>query len=170
MDHLTNQALGALLPAELNDFIQAHVLHPHSVVQHAVRQANVVLNNIYKTMIPVIEPFFDRLLDAINENQGTTGLLLVVAVITAVLVVMNWIRRIMMWWTRMVAKLSFYAILALLLAAVWQRGLTTTARDLVVFGSKLAGYGAALKDVWMEEYDRYESQSAGTGAGRSGHR
>lgn len=170
MEHFTNQALGALLPAELNAFIQTHVLHPRSPVQHIVRQVNVVLNNFFKTMYPVIEPLFDRLVDTINENQGTTGLLLVVAVITAVLVVMNWIRKMMLWWTRMVAKLSFYAIVAVLLAAVWQRGLMTTARDMVVFGSKLLGYGAALKDVWMEEYDRYESQSAGVGRGHPGHR
>lgn len=170
MDHATNAALRGLLPAEMNDFIQTHILHPRSPVQHLARQANVLINNFFKTLYPIIEPLFDRLVDAINENQGTTGLLLVVAVVTVVMVVMNWIRRLMMWWTRMLAKLTFYAIVVALLAGVWQRGLMTTARDLVVVGSKLAGYGAALKDVWMEEYDRYESQSAGAGSGRSGHR
>ena len=170
MDAFQNQALAALLPPELNDFIQTHILHPRSPVQHIARQAKIVLANFFKVLQPVIESLFDRLIYAINENQGTTGLLLVVAVITAVVVIMSWIQRMMMWWTRFLLKLGTYAVLAIVVAAVWQRGLMTTARDLVVFGSKLVGYGAVLKDVWMEEYDRYESQSAGAGRSRSGNR
>ena len=40
-----------------------------------------------------------------------------------------------------------------------------TVKDAVVVVSKVAGYGAALKDVWISEYRRYEAQqNAGPGA------
>lgn len=164
MDPFTNQALAALLPPEMVDYLQTHVLHPSSPVQVFLRRASLQIHHAVAAVLPVISPLIDRLLDAMSENQGATGLIITLAVITAVVVIMNWIRRLVMWWTRLVARVAFWAVVALIVAAAWERGLTRSARDVVAFAAKVVGYMAALKDVWNNEYDRYESQRFGAGA------
>ena len=169
MDPFTNQALSALLPPEMVEYIHAHILHPSSPVQVFLRKASLSIQYAVGAVVPVISPVIDRLLDAMSENQGATGLVVALAVITAVVVVMNWLRRLVVWWTRQLARLAFWAVVALVVAAVWERGLTRSARDVVVLASKFAGYLAALKDVWVDEYNHYESQRVGR-AGTRGPR
>ncbi|KFH48092.1 hypothetical protein ACRE_010520 [Hapsidospora chrysogenum ATCC 11550] len=174
MDPFTSQALSALLPPEMVDYLYTHVLHPSSPVQSFLRSASLWIQHAVSAAIPIVGPLLDRLLDAMSEHQGATGLVVALAVVTAVVVIMNWVRRLVMWWTRLVARLTFWTVVVLVVAAVWQRGLMITARDLVVFASKILGYLAALRDVWVDEYNHYESQqrtgASGARGSRSSHR
>lgn len=69
------------------------------------------------------------------------------------------------WVTGLMFRLVFWACVAAAAAVVVQRGPEQTVRDAVVVVSKVAGYGAALRDVWVSEYRRYEAQqSEGPGA------
>lgn len=170
MDPFTSQALSALLPPEMVEYINTYILHPSSPVQVFLRKASLSIQYAVGAVLPVISPLIDRLLDAMSENQGATGLIVALAVITAVVVVMNWLRRLVVWWTRQLARVAFWAVVALVVAAVWERGLTRSARDVVVFASKFVGYLAALKDVWVDEYNHYESQRVGAASGAGGPR
>ena len=163
MDPLTNQALSTFLPPEMVEYIQANFLHPRSPLQLILRKASLFAHRAVGAVLPVLNPLVDRLFDAINENQGATGLILALAVVTAVVIIMNWIRRVVMWWTRLVARITFWAFIALAVAAAWERGFLQSARDVVVVVSKFAGYLAALKDVWISEYNHYENQRMGAG-------
>merc|ERR1719160_605481 len=64
----------------------------------------------------------------------------------------------MMWWARFTMVLAFYAAIVVVIAIAWERGPARSLRDVVVVASKIVGYLASLREVWVQEYDRYESQ------------
>lgn len=171
MDPLTNQALSSLLPPEMIEYLRVHVLHPQSPVQTILREASEYAKRGVDAVLPLVLPLLDRVAAAVSENQGAAGLVLVAIVLTVVVVVLNWIRRLMMWWTRLVTRILYYAFLVAVASAVWQRGIFQTAEDVVVFASKLMGYAGAVKDIWINEYNHYESQRVASASGQySSHR
>lgn len=93
-------------------------------------------------------------------------------VLATVVIILNWIRRLLMWWTRMAMRIATWAFLLALAAWIWERGVFESARDMAVMGGKIVGYLAVIKDVWLQEYDRYEAQQgmAGTRGTASGRR
>lgn len=64
----------------------------------------------------------------------------------------------MLWVTALLMRVVFWTCVVSAVAFVYQRGMEQTARDAVVVGAKIAGYGAAVRDVWWREYRRYEAQ------------
>lgn len=97
-------------------------------------------------------------------------MLLVAGVLALVLAVqvLSWIRRAVAWFARLLFRLAFWTCVALGVAFVWQRGPEQTARDAVVVVSKVVGFGAAMRDVWVSEYRRYEAQGNHGGGGGGG--
>ncbi|CAG9938177.1 unnamed protein product [Clonostachys rosea f. rosea IK726] len=77
---------------------------------------------------------------------------------------------LMMWWTRVMARLALWGVVAALVAFMWSRGPEQTVRDVVVVISKVMGFGAAVKDIWLEEYRQYESQQRAGSASRAAQR
>jgi len=66
----------------------------------------------------------------------------------------------MVWWFKLVIRLAFWAVVVLIISAVWQRGVERTVRDLV-------GWGQELSEVWWREYrrwDGYQNQGWNQGA------
>jgi len=75
--------------------------------------------------------------------------------------VLNFIRRMMVWWFKLVMRIAFWTVVVLVISAVWQRGLERTAGDLV-------GWGQELSEVWWREYRRWEGyQNQGRPQGRN---
>ncbi|KAL6868653.1 hypothetical protein J3F83DRAFT_761178 [Trichoderma novae-zelandiae] len=153
---LATQLLTSLLPPTVVSLIDAHLLSPLSPVQVLKRQ---LLAHAARLQ-PVVQPLVDRLLLLLSSHQATLDTLLPVATIVAAVVVLNWLRRLVLWWTRLVFRALFWALVAAFAAFVWNRGVVASARDAAVLGAKVAGYVAVLKDVWMDEYKRYEGQQA----------
>ncbi|KAH7170832.1 hypothetical protein EDB81DRAFT_181106 [Dactylonectria macrodidyma] len=168
---LTLHLLSAFLPADLVATINNHILDPSSPVQVLQRGAVAQLQHLLSAAYPVLQPLFERLLDAMAENQGLVGVIASLLVLATVLVVLNWIRRLLMWWTRLALRVASWAALVAIAAWVWDRGVFESARDVAVGGGKIVGYLAFLKDVWVDEYNRYEAQQGMAGAqGRSSGR
>ncbi len=125
-------------------------------------------------MYRFVEPAVDRVTLALYNSPDIVVLVFVVLVIALTIQVLAWVRRIMMWWTRLAFRVVFWTFVIGLIAAVWERGLEASLRDAIVIASKIAGYAAAVKDIWMREYQKYDAQSrAGSspklgGAGRGG--
>ncbi|KAF4983494.1 hypothetical protein FZEAL_1117 [Fusarium zealandicum] len=69
-------------------------------------------------------------------------------------------------------RIATWAVLFALAAWIWERGVFESARDMAVAGGKVVGYLAVIKDVWLEEYNRYEAQQgvAGSTGASSGRR
>lgn len=167
---LTAVLLRSLLPAELADSISTHVLHPDSPVQILKRRATVEAERVLRALYPLVQPLIDRAVALAAESEGLVGAVVAITLVTTVVMVLIWIQRLAMWLTRLAMRLTFWAILLVIVAAVWQRGPLESARDAAVVLGKVAGYLAALKNIWLEEYDRYESQQTNNGGGRRSSR
>lgn len=168
---LTTHLLSAFLPPELVDSIHTHLLHPHAPLQVLKRNAIIQAQRLFNAAYPVLQPLFERLLNVMAENQGLVGVIASLLVLATVLVVLNWIRRLLLWWTRLTLRIASWAAFVAVAAWVWDRGVFESARDVAVVGGKIVGYLALLKDVWVDEYNRYEAQQGMAGAsGRSSGR
>ncbi|KHO00115.1 uncharacterized protein MAM_02038 [Metarhizium album ARSEF 1941] len=139
---LTSRLLTELLPPEVAVSVRTHLLDPRALA----------------SLGPVVQPLADRTAAAVADNQGVTGLVALLCAVTAVVVVMNWIRRLILWWARLVARVVFWSAAAALLAWVCNRGVVESLRDAAVVGGRVAGYLAVLKDFWWQEYERYEAR------------
>ncbi|KAF4505005.1 hypothetical protein G6O67_007003 [Ophiocordyceps sinensis] len=143
--------LAGLLPPELAGPVRQHLLHPQSPLQacrrHVVAYARAAA-----------AAAADVALGLAAENQGLAGGLALLALLAAALVVVHWVGRLVMWWTRVALRLASWAIVAALAAWVWNRGPAASLTDAVVLAGRVLGYLAVLKDVWLEEYNRYEGQ------------
>ncbi|KAH6898446.1 hypothetical protein B0T10DRAFT_109275 [Thelonectria olida] len=162
---LTEHLLAAFLPDDLVDSIRTHVLHPHAPLQVLRRSLTLHAQRLLSAAYPVVQPLLERLLGAMAENQGLVGVIASLLVLATFLVVLNWIRRLLMWWTRFTLRIATYAAFVGVAAWVYDRGIFESARDVAVIGAKVVGYMAVLKDVWVDEYNRYEAQQ-GMATGR----
>lgn len=164
---LTTHLLSTILPPDYVDFIHDNFLHSQAPFQTFKRQALAQAQQGLEFLYPIVQPFIDRLLILMADNQGLVGLAVAVAVITAVLVVLNWVRRFAMWCAWMSMRIVMLTVLVAVGAYVWERGVFETSRALVVGGGKFMGYLSVLKNVWLDEYNRYEEQQA-MGSARAG--
>ncbi|EKJ79802.1 hypothetical protein HYE67_008353 [Fusarium culmorum] len=160
----------SFLPPELAETVQKHILSPRSPVQVVVRNVLVQAQNVIDTVTPIVEPILDRVMILLAENQGLVGVIASLLVLATVVIILNWIRRLLMWWTRMAMRIMTWAFMFALAAWIWERGVFESARDMTVIGARILGYLAVIKDVWLQEYDRYEAQQgmAGTRGPASG--
>ncbi|KAJ4137761.1 hypothetical protein NW768_003351 [Fusarium equiseti] len=165
--NMATHLLTALLPPELADSVQKHILHPSSPVQIVAHNVLVQAQNLLDTVAPILEPIFDRVMILLAENQGLVGVIASLVVLATVVIILNWIRRLLMWWTRMAMRIVTWAFLFAIAAWIYERGVFESARDMTVMGAKIVGYLTVIKDVWLQEYDRYEAQQGM--AGTRGH-
>jgi hypothetical protein len=92
----------------------------------------------------------------------SVGIVLLSILIT--LQLLNWLRRIMMWWLRLLFRIAFWSVVVMVVSAVWQRGLEQTVQD-------ISGWVEEVRGVWWSEYRRWEGvQRQTSSAGRGGYR
>ena len=172
-DTIITYLLAGILPPDVVESIHTHILHPHAPFQIYKRRALVEAQRGLNAIYPFIQPFADRTIALVAENQGVAGLLVAMVLLGAVVAVVSLVHRVLMWCTRMAMRVVFWASVFAVAAWAWQRGPLETARDAVVMGSKIAGLLAGIGNFWLEEYNRYEGQqkeSGGRGSGRSSGR
>ncbi|KAL7950625.1 hypothetical protein V8C42DRAFT_126236 [Trichoderma barbatum] len=157
---LLKQFLASFLPPNAVALIDTHILDPRSPIQMLKRQALAQARRGASAVIPLVQPVAERGMAALAQHQGMLDVLLPLATVVATLVVLNWIRRLVLWWTRLVMRAVVWAALVALAAWVCNRGVLESARDAAVIGAKVMGYMAVLKNVWLDEYKRYEGQQA----------
>lgn len=116
-------------------------------------------------MAPILGPVFDRLTQALYGSPDIVVLGFFCLILVLVFQILSWLRRALVFWTRIAFRMAFYAGLAALAASVWQRGLEASWSDAVAIGATLLKYGGWVNDIWMNEYRKYEEQ----GQKRGGH-
>ncbi|POS72170.1 hypothetical protein DHEL01_v209438 [Diaporthe helianthi] len=163
-----NFARKALFSQETRTLLNQHVLNPSSPLQTLRRQFADLLSTMYNG---IMSPFLDRLAQALSNSPDLFILVFAVVVLVLALQVLLWVRRLVAWFTTLVLRLVFWACIAALVAALWQRGPDQAAKDLAAFVGAVAGYGQLLysytRDIWLREYERYEAQqSYGATAGQ----
>ncbi|KAG5916992.1 hypothetical protein E4U09_006666 [Claviceps aff. purpurea] len=166
---LTSRLLTELLPPDLAASLRQHLFNPRAPLQIYKRQLSWYLHRGLASIQPHVQPLVDRLTDLVFDNQSLMGMVVLLAVLAGVVMVMNWIRRLVMWWTRLALRAVFWAGVMLVVAWVWNRGVGESLREGAVVGGKVVGYLGLLRDFWVQEYERYEANgSRGRGTrGRS---
>lgn len=167
METLLLPVLSGVLPPEMVVWIKANILNPHSTFQIYKRHALVHAQRGLEAVYPIIQPLVDRFL----ANEGLVGFAALLTLLVAVFLVVSWVHRVVMWWTRLAMRAVFWMAVFGLLAYGWERGPMECFRDIVVAGGKFVGFLAAMKEVWADEYQKYDSQQQMAGGrGRSSGR
>ena len=110
-------------------------------------------------MWPILGPVLDRLTQALHDSPDVVVLGFFLMVLLLVVQILSWISRALMFWTRLAFRVLFWSGVAAAAAIVWQRGIATTAADLVTVGGWVLGYAVIVKDIWVREYQKYEAQA-----------
>ncbi|KAK0751595.1 hypothetical protein B0T18DRAFT_444049 [Schizothecium vesticola] len=143
---LANEAL----PPPLLAFLRDHLLDPSSPPQHLLRRATPLLTHL----VTLATPLLDRVAAALAASPDLVVLAFFLGVVIFVLQVLAYLRRLMMWWTRLAMRLAFWSAVVGVGAVVWRRGLEASVRDAVVIGGKVAGFAEGVKGVFWAEYKR----------------
>jgi hypothetical protein len=108
----------------------------------------------------------DRFARTLQESPDFVFFGFLLAVLFLAFQVLVWVQRTISFFTRLAFRAVLWSMLGLALMAMWQRGPEAVAGDVVTVVSKLLGYAAIVKDIWLSEYQKYDAQ---TRAGTSGY-
>ncbi|KAG4436456.1 hypothetical protein IFR05_008070 [Cadophora sp. M221] len=112
-------------------------------------------------LTPLLTPYLTTLLNTLHTSPAILSLAAILLLLILALQILLFVRRLMMFWFRMVMRLVFWGVVVLLVSVVWQRGVGRTGEDL---GSWVGEVGR----VWEREYKRwegYQNQNSAGGAG-----
>ncbi|KAH8910600.1 hypothetical protein BR93DRAFT_955687 [Coniochaeta sp. PMI_546] len=150
-----------------SELLQEHVFQPDSAPAVIKRQLAGTLQKALGVMAPIIGPILDRLTQALYSSPDIVVLGFFCLILVLVLQILSWLRRALVFWTRIAFRMAFYAGLVALAASVWQRGFEASWSDAVAIGNTLLKYGGWVKDIWINEYRKYEQQGQKTRGGYS---
>ncbi|KAL2067192.1 hypothetical protein VTL71DRAFT_1616 [Oculimacula yallundae] len=108
-----------------------------------------VLHTLYVRLSPVLTPYIDTLLSTLHTSPAILSLAAIILLLVIALQILSFVRRVMMFWFRMVMRLLFWAAVVLLCSVVWQRGVGRTGED-------LGRWAGEVGRVWEREYKRWE--------------
>ncbi|KAK4250421.1 hypothetical protein C7999DRAFT_29005 [Corynascus novoguineensis] len=147
------------LPPDLLTYLDSArtaLLHPSSPV-HALRAA---LSRLAAEMVPLLASALDALAALLASSPTVVAAAVLLILAAVVLQILSIVRRILLFWTRLAFRLLFWAAVALLVSAVWQRGLERSARDAAAVGSTVAGWAAGAGEIWWREYEKAKQAQA----------
>ncbi|KAK0103029.1 hypothetical protein ONS95_000788 [Cadophora gregata] len=119
------------------------------------------LSNLYTQYSPLLTPYLDSALRTLHTSPAILSLAALLLLLIIALQILYFVRRVMMFWFRVVMKLVVWGCIGVLVAVVWQRGLERTVGDLV-------GWAGEVARVWEREYKRWEGVQNQAGGGNSG--
>jgi hypothetical protein len=127
-----------------------------------LRQFYTLQHRFYTQLYPVLLPYLNTLFLWAHESPAiiSVGALILFLLIT--MQIMNFFRRMMMFWVRIMWRIAFWGGLVAVGSVVYQRGLERTVNDAVHWGEQLA-------EVWWREYEGY-SRASQPDYGRSGYK
>lgn len=155
---LTFRFLNELLPPDAAAALRRHLTGQDAAVQAYGRLVASQAQRALAATRPYLHHSLHGLVALAADNQGLAGGLALLALLASLLIVLGWIRRLLLWWTRFAFSLLFCSLFVLLAAWIGGRGVFQSVKDVVVVTAKVAGYLDALKNVWLDEYRRYQNQ------------
>ncbi|KAI8623470.1 hypothetical protein F5Y19DRAFT_372383 [Xylariaceae sp. FL1651] len=162
-------ALQGILPEQTLQLLHDHVLHPSSTLRTISSYTLLSLQRLALLLQPVLAPIIDRVLRALQDSPDVVVLGFLLAFFVIALQFLLWMHRTMLFFTRLAFRAVVWTLIGLAFMAAWQRGPEAVIRDVVVVVSKMVGYAAVVKDIWLSEYQKYDAQTrAGAGAGSFG--
>ena len=162
-DALVRNQPAGLLPDDVAALLQRQLVDPSSPLQHARRNAAALAASVATSLAPVVAPLVARVERMIASSPDLVVLALFAAVVFFVVQLLSYAQRVMLFWTRLALRAVFWSGVAALVAFVWQRGVETSMRDAAVLTSRLIGFAASAKDIFINEYRRYEEMERAKG-------
>lgn len=146
------------LPPSSVEFLHTYALHPHSPLQIFKRNLFVLLNRAFNIVYPFLLPVFSRITMFLHTSPDIVFFLTVLTLLYTVWTVLGVVRRLMLFWVRILTMVLGWGMLVLVGAVMWQRGMEQSIRDIVTVVSKIVGYAEVVREVWVREYERYQEQ------------
>jgi hypothetical protein len=149
-----------LLPEPLATFLRHNALHPSSPLQVLARGLNITITTMaYPFMASALAPVADVFAELKSAYPEIFGLALFTIFLSVFLIAMTLVRRLIMWWTRVVFNLFLLGLIVVVAAAVWEKGVFDSLKLLVVLGSWVAGWCAGVGRHFWNEWERYARQA-----------
>ncbi|KAF8867009.1 hypothetical protein BDZ45DRAFT_710068 [Acephala macrosclerotiorum] len=128
------------------------LLHLYDTSEPYTRPITSTLTSLRTQLSPLILPYLNRLAILAQDSPAliSVGILLLFLLIS--LQILAWMKRVMMFWFRLVMRLVFWGMVGVAVSVVAQRGVGRTVEDLMRWGGELNG-------VWWREYERWEGYS-----------
>ena len=114
----------------------------------------------------LVAPLVDRFTAALLASPDVVFLGVVLALLWLTLQVLSWVRRVIIFWTRVAFNLALVACLGALLAIARRRGPEQPLRDCVVVITKVAGFAVGVGGHVSDMVRRYEEDERATRSGR----
>ncbi|KAI1436114.1 hypothetical protein GGR50DRAFT_256428 [Xylaria sp. CBS 124048] len=156
--------LQGVLPDQTLQLLQDHVFHPSSTFRTVSGQALLVMQRAALMLQPVVSPLADRVVRALQDSPDIVIFGCLLAGFFAAFQVLIWIQRTISFFTRLAFRAVLWTLIGLALMAAWQRGPEAVAADVISVVGRLAGYAAVVKDIWLNEYQKYDAQTRAGGA------
>lgn len=135
--------------------LQAYSLYTSS--EPYLRPVRQLVWQLQAASVPLVNQF----LTFSQEQPAIITLFLLAFMLVISLQILNFARRVIAWWMRLVVRLVFYGGLIVLALAIWQRGVGETVED-------VSGWGREVAEVWSREYRRWEATGKGSAGGARG--
>lgn len=167
-NHWALDALRGILPEETYQVLKDNVLNPQTPFQIFRRQLVYGGEQAFRVIRPYAQMLVDRVIEFLQESPDIVAFAIVLGFLALALQIVLYIHRVMMFWTRLAMRTIMWALVAVVIAIVWQRGPETAFHDVLMFTGKLAGYLSLVKDIWLSEYRKYDAQTKNSGKMGSG--
>lgn len=146
--------------------LHQHILHPSSPFQLICRHALTTTYRAATVMHPLITTLLSPLTTPSSPDGGPPAtpsgasltLLTSVAILLVALIILDTLRRLIAWGTRLALRVVFWAAVVAVAAMVWERGLLETVKGLIVWAGRVWGWSTGMVDVWGRELKRWEEE------------
>ncbi|KAL2122441.1 hypothetical protein VTJ04DRAFT_2896 [Mycothermus thermophilus] len=115
----------------------------------------------FTTATAILQPILTNLLTrltAVLSGTGSTAdatLLLIVLLLSYLTIyILSTMRRLLLFWTRLILRLFVLSFLVVVFAWAWDRGFARTVQDIFLTLAQAAGYVAGVLQTWWDEFER----------------
>ncbi|KAH6719316.1 hypothetical protein BKA61DRAFT_274213 [Leptodontidium sp. MPI-SDFR-AT-0119] len=129
-----------------------------STLEPYTRAPLSTLHTLSTRLTPLLTPYLTSLLNTLHASPAILSLAAILLLLILTLQILLFVRRVMMFWFRMMVRLLFWGVVVLIVSVVWQRGVGRTGEDLGRWASEVGS-------VWEREYRRWEGYQNQNGAG-----
>ncbi|KAK3900431.1 hypothetical protein C8A05DRAFT_35933 [Staphylotrichum tortipilum] len=112
------------------------------------------------TLLPLLTTLASQVATLLSSSPTLVAAATTLLLFLVLYRLLRLLQRILLFWTRLLFRLLFYAAAGLIASAVWQRGVERTAQDLMVFGSRVGGWVMMVVGIWVREYEKAQEMQA----------
>jgi hypothetical protein len=144
-----------------------YLLSIYCTLNPYIQYGTSALSTLQSQLTPYLLPLLNRLAAFATDSPAVITVALLLLLLVVSMQILNFARRLIVFWTRIMFQVLFYGGLVILVMVVWQRGVGRTVGDLMEWAEE-------IRQVWLMEYRRWEgygNQAQGrmrAGSGRYG--